>query len=705
MIPRGDSGEERLSSSGATVNLRQRMGLFGVPAIVIAIVVMLVVPIPTFLLDIMITLNLSFALVVLLTTMHVHKPKDFSTFPTLLLVATLFRLALNVSVTRLVLLHGYAGTVVNAFGNFVVGGQIVVGLVVFLILIVIQFVVVTAGAGRVSEVAARFSLDAMTPKLIAIDGDLSAGLIDRDEAIRRRKEIDNASDFYGSMDGASKFVRGDAIAALVIVLVNLIGGFAVGVVEHHDSVSQAIHTYSILSVGDGLVSQIPALLLSISTGIIVTRTATTDEDFGYEVATQFGNQPRAVQIAGIAVLLMGLVPGLPHLPFLVVGAILVLFAGRLVKALAAHKEQDRAAREHSEEPVDPDSPHALAAEIKVEPLQLEIAPNLAPLVDESRGGDLLKRIRAMRRKLAYEKGVLVPKVRTRDNVQLEPGAYVIRVNGVEAGSGTAPPGRMLAIGTGLDALPGEATTEPVFNLPAKWIPADMRTDALGLSGVTVVDRASAIVTHLGEVASTHAGELLSMSQVQTFLDVCKASDKVAVDEMAAAQVTVSDLHRVLVSLLDQGVPISDMVRIVEAVTERARDAKVHEGMVEAARRALGPAICAEHARGGLLPAVTIDVAFERQLAAGIRVAAGESELVVEPAVAELLVSRARELFDAAAHEGKEPVLLVAGPLRPSLQRLFAAALPRMAVLSVDEVSRNVRIERLGVVSGAAVVAA
>jgi flagellar biosynthesis protein FlhA len=687
------------------VNLRQRMGLFGVPVIVIAIVVMLVVPIPTVLLDIMITLNLSFALVVLLTTMHVRKPKDFSTFPTLLLVATLFRLALNVSVTRMVLLHGYAGTVVNAFGNFVVGGQIVVGLVVFLILIVIQFVVVTAGAGRVSEVAARFSLDAMTPKLVAIDSDLSAGLIDRDEAIRRRKEIDDASDFYGSMDGASKFVRGDAIAALVIVLVNLIGGFAVGVIEHHDSISQAIHTYSILSVGDGLVSQIPALLLSISTGIIVTRTATTEEDFGYDVATQFGNQPRAVQIAGIAVLVMGLVPGLPHVPFLIVGALLLLFAGRIIKVATAGKERERAERAEAEAPVETDSPHALAAEIKVEPLQLEIAPNLAPLVDETRGGDLLGRIRAMRRKLAYEKGILVPKVRTRDNVQLDPGAYVIRVNGVEAGRGVAPPGRMLAIGAGLDALPGETTTEPVFNLPAKWIPSDMRTDALGQAGITVVDRASAIVTHLGDIASKHAGELLSMQQVQTLLDVCKSSDKVAVDEMAAAQVTVSDLHRVLVSLLDQKVPISDMVRIIEAVTEKARDAKVHEGMVEAARRALGPAISAQHARDGVLPAVTIDVAFERQLAAGIRVAGGESELVIDPAVAEHLVGQARGLFEQASHDGAEPVLLVAGPLRPALGRLFAAALARMAVLSVDEVSRHVRIERVGVVSGAGVVAA
>lgn len=687
------------------MKLRQRMGLFGVPALVIAIVVMLVVPIPSVLLDIMITLNLSFALVVLLTTMHVRKPKDFSTFPSLLLVATLFRLALNVSVTRMVLLHGYAGTVVNAFGNFVVGGEIVVGLVIFMILIVIQFIVVTAGAGRVSEVAARFSLDAMTPKLVAIDSDLGSGLIDREEAIRRRQEIDDTSDFYGSMDGASKFVRGDAIAAMVIVLVNLIGGFAIGVIGHHDSVSQAIHTYSILSVGDGLVSQIPALLLSISTGLIVTRTATTEEDFGSDVAAQFSNQPRALQIAGAAMILMGLVPGLPHVPFMLVGAVLVLFAGRLFRAIATHKEKERADLAAAEVPVELDSPHALAAEIKVEPLELEIAPNLAPLVDESKGGDLLKRIRGMRRKLAYEKGILVPKVRTRDNVRLDPGSYVIRVNGVEVGRGIAPPGRMLAIGVGLDALPGDATTEPVFNLPAKWIPSDMRTAALGLSGVTVVDRSSAIVTHLGDAATAHAGELLSMQQVQTFLDVCKASDKVAVDEMVAAQVTVSDLHRLLVVLLDQGVPISDMVRIIESVTERARDGKSHEGMVEAARRALGPAITAQHLRGGVLPVITIDVAFERQLAAGVRLVGGESELVVEPSVAEHLVGRVRAIFDQGSRDGKEPVLLVSGVLRPGLQRLFAAALQRMAVLSVDEVPRNVQIERVGVVNGLAVVAA
>ncbi len=351
---------------------QQRMGLFGVPGAVIVIVAMLVVPLPTYVLDLLITINMSAALVVLLTTMHVKKARDFSAFPSLLLIATMFRLAINVSVTRLVLLHADAGTVVHSFGSFVVGGQIVVGIVVFLILIIIQFVVVTSGAGRVSEVAARFSLDAMAPKLVAIDGELNTGLIDEKEARRRRKEIDETSEFYGNMDGASKFVRGDAVAALVITFINLVGGFAIGVIQMHLSVSDAIHTYSILSIGDGLVSQIPALLLSISAGIIVTRGATEDEDFGTDVVRQITRQPRALQIAGVAMAVLGLVPGLPHIPFLVVGAILYLASGR-IRGSAASAVEDQA----GEQPTGlaaPDTPQALAGEMRLERLELELAP-------------------------------------------------------------------------------------------------------------------------------------------------------------------------------------------------------------------------------------------------------------------------------------------------------------------------------------------
>lgn len=680
------------------MNLKQRMGLFGVPAMVIAIVVMLVVPMPTFLLDVLITLNMSAALVVLLTTMHVRRAKDFSVFPSLLLVATMFRLALNVSVTRLVLLHGYAGTVVQSFGSFVVGGQIVVGIVIFLILIVIQFVVVTSGAGRVSEVAARFSLDAMAPKLVAIDGELNSGLIDEHEARRRRKEIDQTSEFYGNMDGASKFVRGDAIAALVITFINLLGGFAIGVVQHHMAVNQAIHTYSILSIGDGLVSQIPALLLSISTGLIVTRSTTEEEDFGSDITAQFGSQPRALQVGGAAMVLMALIPGLPHIPFFVVGAALLLLSGRIRRSITQEKAKE--AEVPAEPQLSPDAPQALAAEIRVEPLQLEIAPNLAPLADQGQGGDLLDRIRGLRRKLAYDKGIVIPKVHTRDNIELPPSTYAIRIHGVEVARGQAPPGRMLAIGPGLDALPGEPTVEPVFGLPAKWIPGEARQEALASAGITAIDRSSAIITHLGEIASTHAGELLSMQQVRTLVDVCKGTDPVAVEEMTAAQVSVADLHRVLVGLLEEGVPILDFVRIVEAVTERGRVAKETEGMVEAARRALGPAITAQHAKDHKLPVITLDAAFEQSLVSGVRQADGVSVMAAEPATLEHLVSAVRTVFEEAGHNGQEPVLAVAPALRPAMHRLFAAALPRMGVMSINEISSHVQIERSGVVSGA-----
>ncbi|MHB1783822.1 MAG: FHIPEP family type III secretion protein, partial [Acidimicrobiales bacterium] len=364
------------------MRVRQRIGMFGVPAAVIVIVVMLVVPLPSFLLDLLISINISAALVVLLMTMHVDKARDFSGFPSLLLIATMFRLAINVSVTRLVLLHGYAGAVVQSFGNFVIGGQIVVGIVVFLILIIIQFVVVTSGAGRVSEVSARFSLDAMAPKLVAIDGELNSGLIDEKEARRRRKEIDETSEFYGNMDGASKFVRGDAIAALIITIINLFGGFLIGVLERHLSMSQAIHTYSVLSIGDGLVSQIPALLLSISTGLIVTRGSVgEDSDFGNNIVDQFRAQPRALQIAGAAMLLLAIVPGLPHLPFFIIGGLLMLLASRLRRSADALEMRKLGEDEAAAAPASTDTPQALASEMRAERLELELAPNVTPLAD------------------------------------------------------------------------------------------------------------------------------------------------------------------------------------------------------------------------------------------------------------------------------------------------------------------------------------
>ncbi|MCL4423530.1 MAG: flagellar biosynthesis protein FlhA [Actinobacteria bacterium] len=670
-----------------------RIGLIGVPAAVIAIVVMLIVPVPTIVLDLLISLNITAAVVVMLMTMHVSRPLDFSVFPPLLLIATLFRLALNISASRLILLHAYAGTVISSFGHFVVGGSIVVGLVVFLILIIIQFVVVTSGAGRVAEVAARFTLDAMPGKQMAIDADLNAGLIGEEEARRRRQEISDKADFYGAMDGASKFVRGDAIAAVTIVAINLLGGFAIGVLQKHMSVSQAVHTYSLLSIGDGLVSQIPALLLSISTGIIVTRT-TTEGDFGTDVMHQLFGHMRALRIAGIVMAALAIIPGLPHLAFLVIG-VLVFLVGNRAGSVAKRKAEEVAP---APKPAPaPDSPEILAGELRVEPLELEIAPDLVDLVDTARGGDLLDRVRALRRKIAGSKGLIIPPVRTRDNVLLPDHVYVIKVHAIEVARGEAPPGRVLAIGEGIDKLPGEVAREPVFGLPGKWVPAELRQQA-AIAGATVVDRASVITTHLSEVVDRNAGRLLSTQQVRNLLDIVKTSDPAVVEEVTSAQLGLGEIEHILSDLLDAQVPIRNLARILSAVATRASMTKDHEALVEAARVAIGPTITAAYAKDGVLPVITLDPALESSLAGSVEHADGQSALSADPALVETMVRQVLDLANGAERQGKRPVLVCAPRLRPALHRLLRAVAPRLGVISVAEMTSQLRPERVGVVT-------
>jgi flagellar biosynthesis protein FlhA len=669
---------------------RNRIGLIGIPAGVVGIVVMLIVPMPPPLLDVLISINIAAAVIVMLMSMHVLKPLDFSAFPALLLVATMFRLALNVSATRLVLEHGYAGAVIQSFGNFVVGGSLVVGLVVFLILIVIQFVVVTAGAGRVAEVAARFTLDGMPGKQMAIDADLNSGSITESEARRRREEISNEADFYGAMDGASKFVRGDAIAAVVITLINLVGGFAVGIVQHHLTAGDSVHTYSLLSVGDGLVSQIPALLLSISTGIMVTR-ASTEDDFGTDLLTQVRRQHHAVRVASIVMLAMALIPGLPHIAFLAVGGVLFFVSGRFKASAAKAAEPDTAL---VEAPLDVDSPAALAGEVRIDPLELELALDLIDLVGD--GGDLLDRVKGLRRKIAGDLGLIVPPVRTRDNLDLAPGSYAIRLHGVEVGRGLAPPGRLLCIGDGVDALPGEATVEPVFGLAAKWVPTELRQQAL-MAGATVVDRSSVITTHLGEVIADNAGRLLSTQQLRTLLDLVKEREPVVMEEMAAASLSLSELQRVLCELLHEGVPIRDLGRITEAVSERARITKDPDALLEAARNALGPAITALYTTDGVLHVMTIDAADERMMLDAMAPGEHGAILTIDPDKAEQLVALVGSLAERAEQEGHQPVLLCSSRLRPALYRLLHGPVPRLRVVGVNEIGSNVQLERIGTV--------
>ncbi len=590
---------------------------------------------------------------------------------------------------------------IESFGHFVVGGSIVVGLVLFFILIVIQFMVITTGAGRVAEVAARFTLDAMPGKQMAIDADLNAGLIDEHEARRRRTEVASEADFYGAMDGASKFVKGDAIAAIVITTINLFGGFIVGVMQHHMNVSDAVSTYSLLSVGDGLVSQIPALLISISTGLIVTRAA-TENDMGTDVLRQFANQPRALRIAAAASGLVAIIPGLPKVPFLVVGGLLWFLAGRLnatAQAVAATTTSSAVSGGTDEPPAPaPDSPEALMGEMRVEPLQLEVSYDLIELVDPTRGGDLLDRVRALRRKLALELGVVIPLVRTRDNVTLPPSSYALRVHGVELARGEAPAGMVLAIGDELGALPGTSTVEPVFGLPAKWVPVELRQQA-ELAGCTVVDRSSVITTHLAEIVRSNAGRLLGRQDVKQLVDMVKATDPIVIDELNAAQVSLGEVQAVLRQLLDERVAIRDLVRIIEAVSERGRTTKDPEALVEAARVALGPAISAELANDNRLPVLTLDPMIEHGLLESLRHGENGSFLAVDPEMAEALVRQIATRAEQVEQQGEQAVLVCSMQLRPALRRLVRTAAPRVAVLSYAELGPQLQVETIGVVNG------
>jgi len=679
------------------VTTSNRIGQIAIPAAIVGIVVMMVVPLPTALLDLLLVTNIGFATLALLASMSTRRVLDFSIFPAFLLIATLFRLALNVSVTRLVLLDGYAGKVIKAFGEFVIGGSVIVGLVIFLILIVIQFIVITNGAGRVAEVAARFTLDAMPGKQMAIDADLNAGIIDEEEAKRRRREIADEADFYGAMDGASKFVKGDAIAAIVIVLINLIGGFAVGMMQKGMSFGEAVETYSLLTVGDGLVAQIPALLISLSSGLIVTRAA-TESDLGTDLLNQFTRHKRTLQLAGGAICLTAIVPGLPKPPFLLVGGVLLILASRLP---SDEELAERAAAEAAEQAAAPapsaDGPEHIVEEMRVEPLELEIAYDLIDLVDPNRGGDLLDRVRALRRKLALELGIVIPLVRTRDNLDLPSHTYAIRVHGVEIGRGEAPPGHVLVLGDDTSQFPGIQTREPVFGLPATWVPLEFRHQA-EVTGATVVDRASVITTHMAEVVRRNAGRLLSRQDVKLLVDIVKQTDPVVVDELTGANVTTGEIQRVLQGLLDEGVGIRDLVRIFEVISERSRITKDPETIVEAVRTALGPAISASYARNGRLPVLTLEPIIEHSLAEALRGGDSGAYLALEPAVAEQVALAVAREAEAAEMKGIEPVFVCAAQLRPALRRLLRSVAPRLPVLAYTELGSQLELETIGVVN-------
>lgn len=680
---------------------RQRvMTQIGVPVGIVAIVVMLVVPLPPVVLDMLIAFNITAALLILLTAMFVHRPLDFASFPALILVATLFRLALNVSATRLVLLDGYAGKVIDTFGHFVIGGSLIVGIIVFAILIVINFVVVTNGAGRVAEVGARFTLDAMPGKQMAIDADLNSGLITEDEARRRRAEVAGEADFYGAMDGASKFVKGDAIAAIIITLVNLIGGFTIGIVQHKMSFGDAVSTYSLLTIGDGLVSQIPALLLSVATGIIVTRAA-GDADMGSDLIGQLSRQQMPMRIAGFGALGLCLIPGIPKLPFLVSGGLLLFLSTRVTpqseidEARAIEAAQAEAAAGPA-----PDSMEALLDEIRVDPLELELSGDIIDLVDPASGGDLLDRVKALRRKVAVDLGVVVPPVRTRDNLDLPMGTYAIRLFGVEVARGEAPPGTVLAIGDGLEGLPGRRTQEPVFGLAAVWVPVELRSQA-ELAGATVVDRSSVLTTHLAEVVRGYAARLLGREDVKMLTDVVRRTHPAVVEELTPALLSLGEIHRVLQVLLDEQVSVRDLSRIFEALSLRARASKDIDGLVDAARETLGPAVVAPYVQDGTINVISFEPLLEQRLLEGLRVAEGGGFLALDADLTQALLTQLAQLGTAAEEQNLTPVLVCAPQIRAAVRRMVAPSINRMPVISYGELTGPVQIRSVGVVTGQA----
>lgn len=674
--------------------MNNRFARLTVPVGIVGIVLLLVVPVPAPLLDFLIVCNILLALLILLTSMFVKKPLDFSVFPSLLLVATLFRLGLNVASTRLVLGQGFAGQVIDAFGKVTVGGSMIIGAVVFLILVVIQFVVVTKGAERVAEVGARFTLDAMPGKQMAIDADLNAGLITDAQARRRRAEVSAEADFYGAMDGASKFVKGDAIAGIIIIIINFVGGIAIGVLQRGMNVGDALNSYGLLTMGDGLVTQIPALLMAVSTGMIVTR-SNAEEDMGRTASSQLMQSPNAMLIAGLAAVAMALIPGMPILPFLLVGAFL-LFASRRLAAQQKKQLEEQDAEEAASLSSEEDPNERLMQDMRIHPVEILLAPDLVDMVSGA-SDDLLARVRSLRHKIAMELGIVIPPVRTRDNVELPPANYAIRIAGVEAGRGTAPSGKLLALGDYLDALPGISIVEPVFGLAGKWIPTEMRHSA-EMTGATVIDRVSVLVTHLSSIVSANAARLLTREDVRVLTEGVRKQSPAAVEELIPGLMSLAEVQRVLQGLLEEQVPINDLPRIYEALALRAKVSTEPEALVEAARQSLGPALAAKFLDGAVLNVIMIDPLLEQSMLEDMRPAEGGTQIVMSQARLDAVLASVKSSVEAAAAAGRQAVLVCAPALRPAVRRLVAAPDGGVPVLSYREVtSANIQIETVGVV--------
>jgi flagellar biosynthesis protein FlhA len=680
------------------------------------IVLLLILPVAPAFLDSLLATSIAGSLLTLLVILYVRQPSDFNSFPTLLLFLTLFRLSLNVASTRLILLDGYAGHIIEAFGNFVVRGNYVVGLVVFLILVLINFIVITKGAGRIAEVAARFTLDALPGKQMSIDAELNAGIINETEARTRRKAVEQEADFYGAMDGASKFVRGDAIAAILITLINIVGGFAIGIAQKGMTVTESLQRFTILSIGDGLVSQIPALITSTAAGILVTRAASKN-DLGQELGRQLLVYPRAMTVLAVMMGVFALVPGLPVVPFLLLAAVAGLLSYTLHRhgplepahpesalartgATAGQKPEGTGADQGAAESKGIDKLEEL---LRLDPFQVELGYGLVSLADKRRGGDLLDRITTFRRNFAQDMGVIVPPIRLRDNLQLAPNEYRFLLKGNPVAQGEIRPGYWLAMNAARSnaVLKGVPTIEPVFQLPATWIGDPERKNA-EVNGFTIVDAPSVLVTHLSETVRRRSHEILSRQDVQVLLDNLKQTHPTLVNELVPAQLTVGHVQRVLQNLLAEGISIRNLAGILEKVGDHAPFTKNPDELSEYARRALGLQITRPYQmQNGSLRAITLDPRLEQAIAQGVRQTPMELSLVLEPGLARHITETLSKVIQQMLAAGQPPVVLCSPQIRLAFRRFFESAFADLTVISYSEVPPRVEIQNAATIPATA----
>ena len=677
------------------------------PVFVMIVLVVMVLPLPAFMLDLLIVLNITLSLVILMVGMYVPRPKEFSSYPSVLLVVTLFRLAINVATTRRILLFAgdqgadAAGHMVKAFGQFVVGGSYVIGLVVFLILLAIQFLVINHGAGRIAEVTARFTLDALPGKQMAIDADLNAGYIDEHEARKRRKDLQEEAGFYGAMDGAVKFTQRDSVASLIILAVNIVAGIILGVVRYNLPVLQALEVYTLLTVGDGLVTVIPSLLISVGGAILTTRSGSDATGLGSQVLGQMGADPRPLAIATAVLFLFGAVPGLPIFPFWIMGSIfgVMAYAAWKLPEAGPTTAADQAAAAEKAKAAAVESADKVEGLLKVDPLGLEVGYSLIPLLDVNQGGTVLERIKGVRRQMAQELGIVVPPVRIRDNLQLPPHVYRFLLRGEEIARAELQPAQFLAMnpGTATEELAGTPTSEPAFGLPAYWIIDSLR-DRAQMLGYTVVEPATVLTTHLSELIKQHGPELLGRPEVQHLLDTLKETSPRLVDDLIPNVITVTTLQKVMHNLLRERVPVRDLGRILEATADAASLTKDVGFITEYVRQAMGRVLTSPHlSEAGELGVLVLDPALEQTLQGGIEQTERGSFLALEPGRTQELLSRIANGI-AVLLPGAQPVLLTNPVVRPHLRRLLERALPQLVVLSHSEVPMDVRVVNLGTVS-------